>query len=121
MQSSARAKRISREDNLDLIFRALGDRTRRALLTELSHGPAMITELAKPFKMSLPAVSRHLRVLEKAQLVVRQIDGRVHRCSLEISPFQDIESWLSYYRPFWENALESLARYSEQRQPKDRK
>jgi DNA-binding transcriptional ArsR family regulator len=98
---------------LDLLFRALGDRTRRALLARLSERPAMVTELAEPFAMSLPAVSRHIRVLERAGLVKRAVDGRVHHCSLDATPLRSVEAWLSHYRKFWESTLESLARHME--------
>lgn len=101
------------ERRLDLIFRALGDRTRRKLLARLAEKPAMVTELAEPFAMSLPAVSRHIRVLEKAGLVSREVDGRVHHCSLQPAPLKNIEAWLAHYRNFWEGALESLARHVE--------
>src|SRR6266478_2054038 len=115
------ARRVSSEKQnlsegkgqLDLIFRALGDRTRRALLARLADKPAMVTELAQPFAMSLPAVSRHIRVLEKAGLVARTVDGRVHHCSLSATPLKDVELWLRQYRRFWEGTLESLARYVE--------
>ena len=99
--------------DLDLIFRALGDGTRRALLARLAEKPAMVTELAKPFAMSLPAVSRHIRVLEHAGLVVREVDGRVHHCSLSAGPLKDIDQWLGQYRCYWEGTLDSLARYVE--------
>jgi DNA-binding transcriptional ArsR family regulator len=101
------------EGQLDLIFRALGHQTRRALLRRLAERPAMVTELAQPFAMSLPAVSRHIRVLEKAGLVARAIDGRVHHCSLSATPLKDVEKWLNQYRRFWEGTLNSLARYVE--------
>jgi DNA-binding transcriptional ArsR family regulator len=101
------------ERRLDLIFRALGDRTRRKLLVRLAEKPAMVTELAEPFAMSLPAVSRHIRVLEKAGLVSREVDGRVHHCSLRPEPLKNAEAWLGHYRKFWETALESLARHVE--------
>ena len=103
------------EDRLDAVFHALSDRTRRALVARLADGPAMITELAAPFKMSLPAVSKHLRVLEEAELIRRTIDGRIHRCSLGPEPLQDAEAWIEHYRPFWEGTLEALARYVEAR------
>jgi DNA-binding transcriptional ArsR family regulator len=102
------------ERQLDLIFRALGDQTRRRLLASLAERPAMVTELAQPFAMSLPAVSRHIRVLEKAGLVAREVDGRVHHCSLTARPLRDIEKWLRQYRRFWEGTLDSLARYVEE-------
>ena len=73
----------------------------------------MVTELAEPFAMSLPAVSRHIRVLESAGLVVRAVDGRVHHCSLDVQPLKKIEAWLRHYRRFWEGTLDALARYVE--------
>ncbi len=111
--SGATRKRASRDDRLDAVFRALGDRTRRALLARLRAKPAMITELAKPFAMSLPALSRHIRVLEDAGLIARTIDGRVHQCSLNAEPLKSIEAWIGHYREFWEGNLESLARHIE--------
>ena len=113
MMSSTKHTLSSSEARLDRVFRALGDRTRRALLARLTHGPAMITELAAPFRLSLPAVSRHIRVLERARLVKRTVDGRVHRCSLRAAPLQQAEQWILHYRCFWEGALDSLARYVE--------
>jgi DNA-binding transcriptional ArsR family regulator len=110
MRSSAKTRNRS-DDRLDLVFRALGDRTRRALLARLAEKPAMVTELAEPFAMSLPAVSRHIRVLERARLVVRKVDGRVHHCSLDLAPLKTAEAWLGRYRQFWEGQLEALARY----------
>lgn len=101
------------EDELDSVFRALSDRTRRALLARLARGPARVTDLAEPFDMSLAAVSKHLRVLERAGLVDRAIDGRVHQCSLSAGPLGDAERWLGHYRTFWDDQLESLARYVE--------
>lgn len=106
------------ERQLDLIFCALGDHTRRALLARLAERPAMVTELAQPFAMSLPAVSRHIRVLEHAGLVARTVDGRVHHCSLSATPLKDVEKWLHQYRRFWEGTLGSLARYVEDQSEK---
>ncbi len=105
----------ARDARLDAIFQALGDRTRRSLLARLARRPAMITELAAPFAMSLPAVSRHIRVLEGAGLVARTVDGRVHRCALQAAPLRTAVGWLQHYRRFWEDNLESLARYAERR------
>lgn len=114
MASSARSRsRPVRDEQLNRVFHALADRTRRALLARLAHGPAMVTELAAPFAISLPAVSRHLRVLEHAQLIERTVEGRVHRCALRAGALRDAEGWLAFYRPFWEGTLESLARYAE--------
>jgi DNA-binding transcriptional ArsR family regulator len=112
MQSSGR-RRGAAEDRLDAAFQALGDRTRRALLARLAAGPAMVTELAKPFDMSLPAVSRHIRVLEAAGLIARSVEGRVHQCSLAAGPLQSVEVWLGHYRRFWEGNLDALARFVE--------
>jgi DNA-binding transcriptional ArsR family regulator len=109
--SSAKNDIPGHAQQLDLIFRALADQTRRALLARLMGKPAMVTELALPFAMSLPAVSRHIRVLECAGLVRRAIDGRVHLCSLSAEPLKNVEAWLLQYRPFWEGTLDSLARY----------
>jgi DNA-binding transcriptional ArsR family regulator len=114
MLSSASYQRSKADDRLDLVFRALADPTRRALLGSLARGPAKVTDLAEPFKMSLPAVSKHLKVLERAGLLVRAVDGRVHRCSLTAEPLWEAEQWLSSYRPFWEQTLDALARYVEE-------
>jgi DNA-binding transcriptional ArsR family regulator len=122
MRPGATSKRPSRPDHLDLVFRALGDQTRRALLAKLTRGPAMVTELAEPFQMSLPAVSRHIRVLEQAHLVEREVDGRVHRCSLRAGALRDAQQWLNHYRCFWEGTLESLAGYVErEKKPQSRR
>lgn len=104
---------VSTEDRLDRIFQALSDRTRRAMLVRLSTGPAIMRELAEPFDMSMPAVSKHVRVLEEAELVARTVDGRVHRCALDTKPLQQVESWIEHYRPFWRDTLVALAGYAE--------
>jgi len=114
--SRLKEKRLSREDQLDRIFGALADRTRRALLARLAKRSAMVTELAAPFDMSLPAVSRHIRVLERAYLVERAVDGRMHLCSLQPEPLKAVESWLHHYRQFWTGTLDALARYVEDEQ-----
>jgi DNA-binding transcriptional ArsR family regulator len=101
------------EEKLDRVFSALADQTRRGLLSRLAEKPATVTELAAPWKMSLPAVSKHIRVLERAGLVTRTVDGRVHRCSLSAVPLRDAELFIARYRSFWEETLDSLARYVE--------
>lgn len=101
------------DDHLDLVFRALGDRTRRSLLRRLREAPASVGELAEPFAMSLPAVSKHLRVLERAKLISREIDGRVHRCALSPSALASADEWLDAYRHFWSGSLDSLAKHLE--------
>ena len=99
--------------HLDRIFQALGNRTRRALLARLADGPQTVTVLAAPFRMSLPAVSRHIRVLEETGLLARTVAGRLHSCSLDAAPLRDADRWLAHYRPFWEGTLRSLAAYVE--------
>lgn len=94
---------------LDLVFKALGDQTRREILARLADKPAMVGELAEPFNMSLPAVGKHLRVLEKAGLVERKINGRIHHCSLSPIPLHRAELWLEQYSRFWNETLDSLA------------
>ena len=81
------------------------------MLHQLEQGELTVSELALPHRMSLPAVSKHLRVLERAGLVDRAIDGRIHRCSLNAGPLEEIERWLDYYREFWEGTLDALARH----------
>ena len=99
------------DQQLDLVFTALANKTRRDLLSRLGRAPAKITDLAEPYDMSLPAVSKHLRVLERAGLVIREVDGRVHKCSLDTAPLKEAERWLSYYREYWDQTLDSLARH----------
>jgi DNA-binding transcriptional ArsR family regulator len=105
---------------LDSTFAALSDATRRGILARLARqGETSVSELAAPYKMSLPAVSKHLRVLEHAGLVARQKDGRVHHCRLRAEPMKDAAAWIEHYRQFWETQLDSLARYLEDSASKD--
>ena len=105
------------EAPLDSTFGALSDPTRRGILARLARqGQASIGELAAPYKISLPAVSKHLRVLENARLIARQKDGRVHRCRLVAEPMKDAAAWIEHYRVFWETQLDSLARFLEDSQ-----
>lgn len=98
---------------LDAVFSALADPTRRAILQRLAKGEVSVTELAEPFAnaMSLPAISKHLRVLESAGLIARQKDGRVHHLRLRPAPLKDAAEWLAYYGQFWDDQLDSLAHY----------
>ena len=112
-QSSGKRVNGLTNDTLDRIFHSLSDRTRREVLRRLSIGPASVNELAAPFRMSRIAVSKHLRVLESARLISRQVDGRVHRCSLESAPLAKADRWLSHYRAFWASTLDALADYVE--------
>jgi DNA-binding transcriptional ArsR family regulator len=96
-------------ENLDAVFSALADPTRRAILERLAGGSLRVTELAAPFEISLPAVSRHLRVLQQAGLIGREVEGRVHHCRLEAAAMKEAADWLSVYRRFWEARLDALA------------
>jgi DNA-binding transcriptional ArsR family regulator len=100
---------------LDGTFSALADPTRRAILARLARQPEVpVTELARPFAISLPAVSRHLRVLEDAGLVARRRQGRVHHCRLVPGPMKTAGDWITTYRQFWEEKLDALERYLAQ-------
>jgi DNA-binding transcriptional ArsR family regulator len=99
--------------NLDATFGALSDPTRRAILARLAQGEAMVTELAEPFRVSLPAISKHVRVLESAGLLEREVDGRIHRCRLAAQPMKNAAAWIEQYRAFWELQFDALAKYLE--------
>ena len=107
------------EQTLDRVFRALGDPTRRALLSRLADGPTTVSDLAEPFDMSLPAVSKHLRVLEHAGLLERRIDGRVHHCALSAEPLLDAQSFIRQYTEFWTESLSNLGRHFQVAKPDD--
>jgi DNA-binding transcriptional ArsR family regulator len=98
---------------LDATFGALANPTRRAILARLAQGEAMVTELAEPFRVSLPAISKHVRVLEAAGLLEREVDGRVHRCRLATQPMKNAAAWIAQYRVFWELQFDALAKYLE--------
>jgi DNA-binding transcriptional ArsR family regulator len=116
---STRNTAAARDSRLDAVFSALADPTRRRILARLAQGPASITELAAPFAMTLPAVSKHVRVLERAGLMRREREGWYHQCHLEPRPLESAVAFLAKYRPFWEGTLESLARHVEEpRKPK---
>jgi len=102
------------DEVLDKAFAALADPTRRAILARLAKGEQSVTELAKPFAISLPAVSKHLRVLERAGLLSRTQEGRVHHLRLEAKPMKEVAAWLNHYRMFWESQLDNLAAFFEQ-------
>ena len=120
MLSSFKANEIANEQQLDRVFRALSDQTRRKLLARLADGSAMVTELAQPFDMSLPAVGKHLRVLENAGLIERTITGRVHRCALNASPLKNADDWLERYQQFWSESLDALSDYVQSGAGKDK-
>jgi DNA-binding transcriptional ArsR family regulator len=104
--------------SLDATFGALSDATRRGILARLASGENSVSKLAAPYEMSLPAVSKHLRVLETAGLVVRRKDGRVYRCRLIAGPMKDAAEWIERYRVFWEKQFDALARYLEESEVK---
>ena len=118
-------------DRLSQIFSSLGDPTRRAILARLAKGEVSVGELAEPFDMSLPAVSKHLKVLEKAGLIERARDAQWRRCSLKVGPLKDAHDWLTTYSRFWTESLDRLDKYlsdiqkggskDAQRKPKRRK
>jgi len=113
MLSSTEIHPVIAEGDLDRLFKALGDRTRRALLSQLAAGPARVTALARHFDMSLPAVGKHIRVLERAGLVQRTVTGRVHECALQVDRLEAAEQWLAHYRQFWNETLDSLVAHLE--------
>lgn len=100
---------------LDRTFAALGDPTRRAILARLSEGDARVTDLAAPFDMSLNAISKHVRVLEDANLVRREVHGREHRLSFNGKALQEAREWIDFHRAFWEERLDNLARFLGER------
>ena len=107
----------TKADRLDQVFAALGDPTRRAILRRLASGDRAVGELAEPFEMSLPAVSKHLKVLEPAGLVSRSVDGRRHTLHLEAGAMKEANEWLAYYQRFWGGALDSLGEFLRSKAP----
>src|SRR3954467_9094883 len=98
-------------EQLDSVFAALADPTRRAILARLASGEASVTELAEPFEMSLPAVSKHLKVLERAGLIARGRDAQWRPSRLQAAPLQEVASWVQDYRQFWEESFDRLEEY----------
>jgi DNA-binding transcriptional ArsR family regulator len=108
-------------DHLSTTFAALADPTRRAILSRLAMGEAPVNELAQPFQMSLPAVSKHLKVLERAGLIVRGREAQWRPCRLQASPLKDVADWVEHYRGFWEQSLDRLDQYLREVQDKEKK
>lgn len=106
-------------DQLSHTFAALADPTRRAILARLASGESSVTELAEPFAMSLPAVTKHLKVLEKAGLISRGRQAQWRPCKLEAQPLRDATDWIAQYRQFWEGSLDRLELYLQQTQLKE--
>lgn len=108
---------VTSSRHLDRTFGALADGTRRAILGRLARGEATVGELARPFRVSRPAISKHLRVLERAGLVRRAREGRVSRCVLDAAALRDAAEWVDRYRAFWTGQLDALAQYIERTRP----
>jgi DNA-binding transcriptional ArsR family regulator len=108
-------------DRLSVIFSAMADPTRRAILARLAKGEATVGELAEPFAISLPAVSRHLRVLQRAQLVEQRVEAQWRLCRLNARPLREAADWIEHYRAFWEQRLDRLAVYLEKSAPKPKR
>lgn len=108
-------------DHLSATFAALADPTRRAILARLASGERSVSELAEPFEMSLPAVSRHLKVLESAGLIVRGREAQWRPCKLEAAPLKEIANWVERYRKFWEQSFDRLDVYLRELQAKEKK
>jgi DNA-binding transcriptional ArsR family regulator len=108
-------------DPLSLVFGALADPTRRQILSRLSRGEATVTALAEPFAISLPAVSRHLKVLERAGLIARGRDAQWRPCRLHAEPLKEVADWIEHYRRFWEQSLDRLESYLHELQAKPKK
>jgi DNA-binding transcriptional ArsR family regulator len=98
-------------DLLSTTFAALADPTRRAILGRLAQGEASVTDLAKPFKMSLPGISKHLKVLERAGLIARGREAQWRPCRLDAGPLKSVADWLEHYRQFWEGSFDRLDEY----------
>jgi DNA-binding transcriptional ArsR family regulator len=107
-------------DRLSSTFAALADPTRRAILARLASGETSVLEIAKPFDMSLPAVSKHLKVLERAGLIERGREAQWRPCRLQATPLRDISEWVEVYRRHWEESLDRLDRYLKQLQRKNK-
>ena len=108
-------------DHLSSTFAALADPTRRAILARLATGEAPVTELAKPFDMSMPAVSKHLKVLERAGLIARSREAQWRPCRIEAGRLKEVADWVEEYRRFWEQSLDRLDDYLKELQTKEKK
>jgi DNA-binding transcriptional ArsR family regulator len=106
-------------DQLSATFAALADPTRRAILAHLAKGEASVTELAEPFEMSLPAISKHLKVLERAGLITRGREAQWRPCQIKAEPLKDAADWIEQYRQFWEERLDRLDDYLHELQTQE--
>jgi len=109
------------DDSISSTFAALADPTRRAILARLALGETSVTELAEPFEMSMPAVSKHLRVLERAGLITRGREAQWRPCKLKAEPLREAAGWLDEYRQFWEQSFDRLDDYLKDLQKKGKK
>ena len=110
---------MMRTDPLSAAFAALADPTRRAILARLATGECSVTELAEPFEMSMPAVSKHLRVLERAGLIARWREAQRRPCRIEAGPLKEVADWTEHYRQIWEDRLDRLGKYLRQVKSKE--
>ena len=108
-------------DALSLTFAALADPTRRAILERLASGVTSVTDLAKPFKISLPGISKHLKVLERAGLIRRSRSAQWRPCQLEAAPLKETAEWIAHYRQFWEESFDRLDDYLKELQKEEKK
>ena len=111
---------MQQQDQLSSTFAALADPTRRAILARLAVGEFSVTEIAEPFDMSLPAVTKHLKVLERAGLISRSRDAQWRPCKLEALPLQQASDWVEQYRKFWEESLDRLEDYINELQAREK-
>ena len=109
------------QDHLTATFAALADPTRRAILERLAGGETSVTALAEPFDMTLPAISKHLKVLERAGLISRGRDAQWRPCRLRAQPLKDVANWVEHYRKFWEESFDRLDEYLKEIQKKEKK
>lgn len=110
---------VNSAEQLDRVFRALGDSTRRSMVARLARGPATIGELGRPFAMTKPAVTKHVKVLERAGLLTREVDGRVHRCEIDPAALAQAQRWVARVREHWGRQLDGLADYLDTVQTKE--
>ena len=108
-------------DCLSLTFAALADPTRRAILSRLALGETSVTEIARPFSMSLPAITKHLKVLERSGLIARSREAQWRPCKLNAGPMKEAVDWLEYYRQFWEQSFDRLEVYLQELQAQEQK
>lgn len=106
----------AKADRLDETFAALANSTRRAILTRLTQGEANVNQLAEPFELSLPAISKHLKVLERAGLIVRGQRAQFRPCTLDAAPLEEVSTWAEQYRPIWEARFDLMDTYLQQLQ-----